>query len=849
MARRRFGAPHAVGTKGHSILKQRSYGVTTKRPATDVYLSSAPRHFDSHAEEDSLYQTVGHELISSAHAVDDSYAMAHKSRDRDHQLMSDINHAIPPSIYEPVKPRAGWRSTPGIIHPNRYHSSSSRLPQEKSAPPPELTSYEWPTSSDTTKYRASAPLTSSLDTGHGTDHGHVPRYKSTYHSPVKSLVPLSSEHSNEPSLIMKTWNQIHSTQPTYPSYLPERTQLLHGYISPKWYSSPRISPYTSGLHTPVRASGYDTPLSLGSEDGLVEYRPRYPRRKPPLGGGGYFERLLNKRSRKLGRRQPRNWPYYDVESIASSDLDDVLSDTGSVEEYDYDYPINRDTLGVNEPLIFDVTPRPEDDYLGDTYYIDNDSLPSTPAEYVPFRPRVRFSPIDSLNGSADYESTLSRLPDLSTVPYIPHTYSSDNKSTVADDIMFNSIVAAAAARTRNALHNVDLSDYDRASLVFSVEGEYNEPDSGVPYGFHYISRPLPIKGPMLEGYGSYSVSASDSAFDKYMNDMQDFRSQIRNRLEEGYRSLREAGRYAPSYALTSGSDYNRDGRYVPRFALTSGSDHSYSNHLPDKVSISHTPVSFRKRLEDGYDDELVLYPLPYPERGLPAIHSSEDLDSESRLSTFEKVKIKAALIGQKVDVVLPERRKPKIYHSAPKPRMHKIEDQDYRGLSSSGLHAHVPGHYPPSQAKAIRDVDGFTDPKNVMSWKYRLEARARPSDLLFHSEHAYESMKDRVLDVQGKLDRHRQLLDRYLTPNLGPETEDVPSQVMNKYTELEARDPMGAGGHYHPISHDSGSHGHHHESHVDVGMTGLPSRQPVSDLRRRLRRVICKSKRDASYYN
>lgn len=58
----------------------------------------------------------------------------------------------------------------------------------------------------------------------------------------------------------------------------------------------------------------------------------------------------------------------------------------------------------------------------------------------------------------------------------------------------------------------DIDEYENASLVLSVEGEYKDPERG-ELGFQYISRPLQLKGPMLAtGPGTYAVAVgTDSA--------------------------------------------------------------------------------------------------------------------------------------------------------------------------------------------------------------------------------------------------------------------------------------------------------------------------------------------------
>jgi hypothetical protein len=55
---------------------------------------------------------------------------------------------------------------------------------------------------------------------------------------------------------------------------------------------------------------------------------------------------------------------------------------------------------------------------------------------------------------------------------------SSDKSRISDDLLFHNIVGRTASKARDALRNVDLDEYDNASLVISVEGEYKDPVKG-----------------------------------------------------------------------------------------------------------------------------------------------------------------------------------------------------------------------------------------------------------------------------------------------------------------------------------------------------------------------------------
>ncbi|KAK3765136.1 hypothetical protein RRG08_027776 [Elysia crispata] len=133
---------------------------------------------------------------------------------------------------------------------------------------------------------------------------------------------------------------------------------------------------------------------------------------------------------------------------------------------------------------------------------------------------------------------------------------------------------------------------------------------------------------------------------------------------------------------------------------------------------------------------------------------------------------KAAIIGSKME---PERRSgrkgPRSQYAQNKMReMHLDDIQESvfaRAPSTGNLHASRPPLPKLTERKAIRDVDGFTKPKNLMSWEHRLESRLNPSDIIYEPSSLIR-MRQQVKDVQEKMDRQRQLLDRYLDKDLPP---------------------------------------------------------------------------------
>ncbi|XP_014777546.1 uncharacterized protein LOC106874353 isoform X2 [Octopus bimaculoides] len=133
--------------------------------------------------------------------------------------------------------------------------------------------------------------------------------------------------------------------------------------------------------------------------------------------------------------------------------------------------------------------------------------------------------------------------------------------------------------------------------------------------------------------------------------------------------------------------------------------------------------------------------------------------------------------------------------------------------SSSDWPSAVPSH----SWKAIREVEGYTKPH--MTWEYRLDADAGPEHQIPKGSVPYVHVRDQVRGVQDKMDRHRQLLDRYY---------DRPA--------MDVLD-----------THTSGL-GHSGGRTTDDSAAGEMLGK-VSPLRKKIRKVICKSRRDPSYYD
>lgn len=391
-------------------------------------------------------------------------------------------------------------------------------------------------------------------------------------------------------------------------------------------------------------SSYTTPTQSVRSSPETDLSPVPRRFKGRTGSrrkvGKYYKRLMQRRAARPGSN-----PYMDVESIESDDVGDVVSN-GEYNDDDY-YQTEVTDTGY-----------------GDYYLVDKERSPS-PVEYVPFGPRNRIN-----FESGEYDCHVPSLPDLAMSPYIPEKEKNitSGSSRITDDLLFHSIVARTAAKAREALQNVNLDEYDNASLVISVEGEYKDPVRGENMGFHYIARPLTLKGPMLAGPATYASTASDSAFSRYMDDMRSFREQIRNRLETGYKTLSEVTSKYPSHSYpiiaSSHRGYSRalsPPRSTSQIPSHTALTHTHSSEsMPisnlrrrlEEIENRYKKMGYGKRLDEFSGDSLVVYPIS--EKGsIAAITAPEKLPGHtktvdlyqasvrgSELSTLEKINIK-----------------------------------------------------------------------------------------------------------------------------------------------------------------------------------------------------------------
>ena len=362
--------------------------------------------------------------------------------------------------------------------------------------------------------------------------------------------------------------------------------------------------------------------------------------------GNYYNRLLNRKATQPSGAEGKYWPYIDVEDIQDTYTGDLFSDTESLTGGGDTYVIaSRGNENDYQPSYSsEYQPSYSSDYQplysyeyqpsNPSYSYADDDLDDIPTDYIPFRPKLRsFSP----------ERDFSKL---SVVPYLPKR--DPSKNSAADDIAFNAIVAASAERARKALERVSLDDYDDASLVLSVEGEYKSPSSDIPLGFRYISRPIALKEPASRIVSAYD---SDNSFTKYMKDLQSFREGIRARLEEGYRALDTTYKsHLP--AITASHVPAVTSSRVP--AITSSREPAIRGAEAAPLS-TFKPYHTRLRDTEGYkySHSLELYPvtsrdttlaLPSSREAIPETHAIRLYDSSfepsSKMSTIDKIQIK-----------------------------------------------------------------------------------------------------------------------------------------------------------------------------------------------------------------
>uniref|UniRef100_A0A2C9JKI2 Uncharacterized protein n=1 Tax=Biomphalaria glabrata TaxID=6526 RepID=A0A2C9JKI2_BIOGL len=377
-------------------------------------------------------------------------------------------------------------------------------------------------------------------------------------------------------------------------------------------------------------------------------------------------------------------------------------------------------------------------------------------DYIPYGPSkhaiLELTSEDS--NDITYKPHVSTLPRLhspstsSTYSYSPlPKYTEDSLSRPpASRQLLDSLISNAASRAKAILENSKLPEYKNASLVLSVEGSAVSEDGRNRYGFRYYPPPIPLKGSQIgldERILSISpkpVSDADSFLSTYLNRLRNIRTDVRDHADK--------------------SEYGRCTSVAPRpsYVHQTVTVPVHISGRPHSVPVS----SYRSRLSDGQSHRVDVFPLVVSEAALPVdkkLHlpvyraGAGDSGSPTKLTVLEKINIKAAIIGSRLETDGAKKtRRPQSEYAANKLREMKrdeIEEGIYYRTPATGV---LQASRPPL---------------------YRVESRLSPDDLIYEPS-SFIRMRERVKDVQDKMDRQRQLLDRYLDSDF--KIQSIPSQ-------------------------------------------------------------------------
>ncbi|KAK6186411.1 hypothetical protein SNE40_008452 [Patella caerulea] len=902
MTRRRLQTPgFSVSTKGHSVLRRHQYGSGAGSPTAGRrsygygldYSSVSPvrsRYYSG--ESDYLDSQVQRATSIGSDVLYDTLDTANLSRNRDYDLLQSTNSAIqPPSPFSAVKARLS-RISSNLPHrrftsdiPSRQsltshtrsdispirdidYSDTTSLVASPSPRPSHFTSRPHSTfrqsvapENSTSSYSSFKDLdTKDLVASPPPQQGILPQRLLSLGRRAGLSTPITSSSS---------WRDYNLPVPTNLSTCPifddsypmieddpveGSSRLVHGYLPPSLvtkFGSPGVSPIGSGTQTPTFIPNYASRSKYADLPSLArsyttsmnsDFSPELDyaeKQKHKVLGtkrhtGNYYERLQRRRT---GRKErSKYWPYYDVESIAGSDVGDVLSD----DEYG--------ASGYTAPT-----------YVPSYEYEDEDD------DYVPFKPRYdRLTSPGLLEMSPYNESAVKPdISHLSSSYLLPKSTSAVSRLN-ENDSMVSALVAKSVAKAKEHLKDVNWGKYDNASLVLSVEGDMVHPENGERYGFRYYPQPISVRGGSIDerimGVTPSNLSSGDSVFFNYVSKMRDFRGGMRDRLSDTL----DTPSFSSRYDSLSKSILTR----LP--PLSPG----YPSHMPQ--------TSFKKRLEGGLTHQLDVYPLPLSEKAFPSQlelttkpktkdSKHDEFSREGPVTVLDRILIKvnsethaspqaavaslrarkrpqaqpasarvvniqprsyyqqAAIVASKLEDEPGSRRRrtPKSKYAADKYRStHRVGENPLyysnQVASTASLTSSGPTSQKTTDRKAVRDMDGnFTKPRNILSWQYRLDSRVPPEEVLYRPT-TFNRMRERLHEAQDKMDRHRQLLDRYI-PDEGT-TESIESRVNRKLSELETRDASGGGqssvGSYTPFDYYG------------------PNGPPISETRRRIRRVL-----------
>jgi hypothetical protein len=590
-----------------------------------IFVPTRSSKYDTHHDY-GIDDTINRADYLSNAVLQDTYEAARNSRGKDHALLRNLNAAIRvPSRSPDSSPARTGRPT------KRYQPLS----------PVDIK----PISSSTAvvPYRNIEKMKSALSSS--------PSPSSLLSSRINSYLRGSSAipHSTRDNFLYKTLLPTRSSSNDAASQFSYRPYLSDPTPTSTYYSTPshehRSRTLTSSYRSPspflarARASSYDNDY-LDNDDyddyeSETGYRRKYKIITSPVGSP------LGSGVRRIGDTA------INYRRSVSPDGSDVEDDYGDRSDRYSTYSCPRPS---GAPLL--KLSSYDGSYDG-TYEADMAEM----YDYVPFSPSrhgfLEFTRHDDNNLPSSYlasSSLRSSSPPPSSytsLSVFPRPSSHLDESAIKpykSNTLLDSIVSSTAARARQVLQDSKLPDYKHASLLLSVEGSAVSEDGKNRYGFRYYPPPIPLKGSHIGlderilGISPKSYSPADSFLSSYLNKLSGIRSEVRDHVERG--------------------DYAR-GRSV---VAANKPTYSHSTvHLPvDIGGRAHSvPVSsYRSRLNDGQSHRFDVFPLVVSEATLPSdkkLHlpyykaGVDTSGSPTRLTVLEKINIKAAIIGSRMD--------------------------------------------------------------------------------------------------------------------------------------------------------------------------------------------------------
>jgi len=628
------------GTKGHSVSRQKTHtmpGIGRPLPRTTYYDSSA-----DYSVDDSLNRV---EYFSNA-VMEDQYDAAVRSRGRDDALLRNMDATIPPSSHA---------------------SSCSR---------------DFQTGHSSKRFQSLPPRESRLSSSLSTSKSLVPYYQTD--RMLKSLPSPSSFLSNRISRYLTADSSIPlrmSSNISYESLLPDPIRPNYSDIGSK--SSYRSYVTEPSIYSPLSRStrGY-TPLS--------SYRRSVSRYYPDDDDDDYSYR---RSYRSLSR--PRALTYDDPDTNSYSYRTRYNRSLSRPRAITYDDDDDESYSTYSSYSTYRPSRRSDSSYLKLSSYDGpyDGSYEADMADmydYVPFGPStsgiLELTPASGVDDYSEPRRTLTYSSDR----YSPSRYSttdryspipdrapsvasiSHQESKPSENTMIQSLVSNTAARAKAVLADSKLP-YKNASLVLSVEGNALSEDGKNKYGFKYYPPPIPLTGGQIGlderilGITALNNSPADSFLGDYLTKLRSMRSEERDEAESG-RGVR-------------GSSVSSTRSLVPR----SSSPYSHRTiRMPLNISgrESSVPVSsYRSRLDDGQSHRVDVFPLVETEASVPAGGRyqlpmyNEKGDSKNKLTLLDRISIKAAIIGSRVESDDGSKvRRPKTQFASNKLRELKIQD-------------------------------------------------------------------------------------------------------------------------------------------------------------------------------